>query len=152
MCGQLYLDTMHVDRANLIMRYLSIQRSNLEIKHTVAIVRISRSFLWYAMKELMHVMQRQIDACNAKTNWCMQCKNQLMHVMQSWFLGYMDGHSSHSPWLNHGYKIECLQNVNVKQRHWFNWSWIFNDYLALEPKTLEHRSNALSFEDRKSVV
>ena len=35
-----------------------------------------------------------------------------MHVMQSWFLGYMDGHSSHSPWLNHGCKIECLQRVN----------------------------------------
>ena len=29
--------------------------------------------------------------------------------MQWWFLGYMDGHSSHSPWLNHGCKIECLQ-------------------------------------------
>ena len=33
-----------------------------------------------------------------------------MHVMQLWFLGYMDGHSSHSPWLNHGCKIECLQS------------------------------------------
>ena len=45
MYGRLYLDTMHADRANLIMRYLSIQWSDLEIKHTVAIVRFSRSFL-----------------------------------------------------------------------------------------------------------
>ena len=39
-------------------------------------------------------------------------------------------------------------NVNVKQRHWFwqpwfNWGWIFKDYLALEPKTLEHRTSVL---------
>ena len=27
---------------------------------------------------------------------------------------YMDGHSSHSPWLNHGYKIECQENAP----HW----------------------------------
>ena len=34
-----------------------------------------------------------------------------MHVMQEWFFFflYMDGHSSHLPWLNHGCKIECLQ-------------------------------------------
>ena len=30
MRGRLYLDTMHADHANLIMRYLSIRRSNLE--------------------------------------------------------------------------------------------------------------------------
>ena len=34
-----------------------------------------------------------------------------MHVMKLWFLGYMDGHSSYSPWLNHECKIECLQLV-----------------------------------------
>ena len=50
---------------NLIMRYLSIRWSNLETGHTIITVRISRSFLWYAMNELIHVMQRQIDACNA---------------------------------------------------------------------------------------
>ena len=32
-----------------------------------------------------------------------------MYVMQSWFLGYMDSHSNHYLWLNHEYKIECLQ-------------------------------------------
>ena len=57
MRGRLYLDTMHVNRANLIMRYLSIQWSDLETGHTVVIVKIWRSFLWYAMNELMHVMQ-----------------------------------------------------------------------------------------------
>ena len=65
MRGQLYLDTMHADHANLIMWYLSIRWSNLETEHTIMTVRISRSFLWYAMKKLMHVMPEQIDACNA---------------------------------------------------------------------------------------
>ena len=55
----------NANRVNLIMRYLSIQWSDLEIKHTVAIVRFSRSFLWYAMNKLIHVMSEQIDACNA---------------------------------------------------------------------------------------
>ena len=68
MRGQLYLDTMHADCANLIMRYLSIRWSDLETRHTIMTVRISRSFLGYAMNELMHVMQRQIDACNTRTN------------------------------------------------------------------------------------
>ena len=34
--------------------------------------------------------------------------------MQSWFLGYLNGHSSHSPWLNHGCKIECLHKVKTE--------------------------------------
>jgi len=37
---------MHVDRANLIMRYLSIRWSDLKIGHTVRTLRISRSILW----------------------------------------------------------------------------------------------------------
>ena len=57
MHGRLYLDTMHADYVNLIMRYLSIRWFDLEIGHTVATIRISRSFLWYGMNELMHVMQ-----------------------------------------------------------------------------------------------
>ena len=60
MHGRLYLDTMYADRANLIMRYLSIRRFDLETKHTVATIRTSRSFLWYAMNELIHVMQSWI--------------------------------------------------------------------------------------------
>ena len=83
------LYTMYVDCANLIVRYLSIWRSDLETGHIVVIVRISRSFSRYAM-------------------------NKLMHVMQLWFLGYMDDHSNHLPWLNHRCKIECLQNAP----HW----------------------------------
>ena len=44
----------------------------------------------------------------------------------------------------------CKANANVKQRHrfyqpWFNWGWFFKDYLALEPKTLEHRISAWLF-------
>ena len=65
MCGRFYLDTMHADRANLIMRYLSIRWFDLKTENTVATIRISRSFLWYEMNELMHVMQDQIDACDA---------------------------------------------------------------------------------------
>ena len=68
MCGRFYLDIMHVDRVNLIMRYLLIQWSNSETGNTVAIIRTSRSFLWYGMNELMHIMQRQNDAGNARTN------------------------------------------------------------------------------------
>ena len=50
------LDTMYVDRADLIMRYLSIRWFDLETEHTLAIVRILRSFLWYAMNELKPAM------------------------------------------------------------------------------------------------
>ena len=39
MLGRPYLDTMHADRANLMMRYLLIRWTNLEIGNTVAIVR-----------------------------------------------------------------------------------------------------------------
>ena len=99
MCGWPYLDTMHVDIANLIMWYLLIWWPDLKTGNAVATVRISRSFLWYVMNEVMHVKQRQVDAYNERTNWCM------------WHnLWYMDGHSSHSPWLNNGCKIECLQS------------------------------------------
>ena len=57
MRGWFHSNKIHVDRVNLIMRYLSIRRSNLELGHTVMTVRISRSFLCYAMNEFMHVMQ-----------------------------------------------------------------------------------------------
>ena len=57
MRGWPYLNTMHTDRANLIIRYLSIRQFDLETRHTVVNVRILRSFLWYAMNKLMHVMQ-----------------------------------------------------------------------------------------------
>ena len=70
MCGQLFLDTMHMDHANLIMQYLSIWWSDLKIGNTVATIRISRSFSWYVINDMMHVMQRQNDVCNARTEWC----------------------------------------------------------------------------------
>ena len=102
MCGRFYLDTMHADRANLIMRYLSIRWSDSESGNSVATVRITRSFLWYAMNELKHTIQEQIDACDARTKWYMWCENDFF------FFGYRDGHTSHLPWLNHECKIECL--------------------------------------------
>ena len=68
MCGRPYLDIMHADYANLIMRYLSIRWFNLETRNTVVTIRILRSFLRYVMNELMHVMQEKIDVCNARTN------------------------------------------------------------------------------------
>ena len=90
---------MQVDHANLIMQYLSIQWSDLETGHTVATVRTSKSFLWYAMNDLMHVMQRQIDECNA--------------IM---IFKVHGGHSSHSLWLNYGCKIECLHTKFQRQK------------------------------------
>ena len=75
---------MHVDRENLIFWYLLIRRFDLGIGHTLATVRFSRLFLWYAMDDLMHVMQLR-------------------------FLGIWNGHFSHLPRLNYGCKIECLQ-------------------------------------------
>ena len=45
MCGRPYLDIMHVDHANLIMRNLSIQWSYLKTGNAVGIVRILGSFL-----------------------------------------------------------------------------------------------------------
>ena len=48
------------------------------------------------------------------------------------------------PLIDRAWKV----NINVKQRHWFewpwfNWGWIFKDYLALEPKILEHRTSLI---------
>ena len=57
MHGWFHPNKMDADRVNLIMRYFSIRRSDLEIRHTVMTVRISRSFLCYSTNELMHVMQ-----------------------------------------------------------------------------------------------
>ena len=34
MCGRFYLDTIHVNHANLVMRYLSIRESDLIIGNT----------------------------------------------------------------------------------------------------------------------
>ena len=65
MCGRLYLDTMHVDRASWSCDIFQSDGPIWKPKNTVVTIRISRSFLWYAMKELMHVMQEQIDACKA---------------------------------------------------------------------------------------
>ena len=67
MCGRLYLDTMHADHANLIMRYFSIRWFDLKTRNTVATIRISRSFLCNEMNEFMQVRQRQVDVCNART-------------------------------------------------------------------------------------
>ena len=51
------------------------------------------------------ICNEQINACNA--------------IM---IFGYMDGHSSNSPWLNHGCKIECLQPaMNTFLMLWHLW-------------------------------
>ena len=86
MCGRFYLDTMHADRANLIMRYLSIRWSDSESGNSVATVKILRSFLWYAMNELIHTIQEQIDACDARTKWYMWCENDFFFWVQGWSL------------------------------------------------------------------
>ena len=45
MYGRPYLDAMHADYVNLIMRYISIRWSDLETGNTIATIRIARSFL-----------------------------------------------------------------------------------------------------------
>ena len=89
MCGWPLLDIMQVDCANLIMQYLSIRQSDLEIEHTIMTVRISRSFSWYEINELMHVMQKQIDACNAIMifgvhEWSFKSFSLIKSWLQNW--------------------------------------------------------------------
>ena len=63
------------------------------------------------------ICKEWINACNAKTKWCMWWNYD--------FLGYMDGYSSHSHWLNHGYKIECLQgHLKIVKSRWHPFIWI----------------------------
>ena len=130
----LHPHTMHANHEHLILWYLSIWRSDLGIEHTLAIVRISRSFLWYAM-------------------------NDLMHVMHLWFLGIRNGHFIHLPKLNYGCKIECLQQYILHHMFYsftnlFNYSsfTLFNYFLFflcyLFPKVKEKEIK----KDRKSVV
>ena len=114
MHGRLYLDTMHADCANLIMWYLLIWWFDLETGHTVATVRISRSFLWYEM-------------------------NEWMHVMQTWFWGYMDRHSSHFHLLNHGCKIECLQHPTPLDL------WLALTHYIPYPDSIKRSFNSLSY-------
>ena len=57
MRGWFHSNKMHADLENLILWYLSIRQSDSGIRHTVVIIKILKSFLWYAMNELMHVMQ-----------------------------------------------------------------------------------------------
>ena len=72
-----YPNKVHADRANLTKWYLSIRWSNLEIGHIITTIRTSKSFLW----------NEWINARNATLN-----------------VGYMNGRSSHLPWLNYGVK------------------------------------------------
>ena len=105
---------MHADYENLILWYLLIWRFDLGIEHIVMIVRISRLFLWYVM-------------------------NNLMHVMQLWFLGIWKSHFSHLPKLNYACKIECLHinsitTIIILARDYelhtsFNNCWMIVDYL-----------------------
>ena len=85
---------MHADCENLSLWYLSIGQSNLGIEHTVTAIRISKSFLWYAM-------------------------NDLMHVMQLWFLGIWNGHflsySKTKLWVQNWVSIECLSLIELKK-------------------------------------
>ena len=48
MYGRPYLDAMHADYVNLIMRYISIRWSDLKTKNTVATIRSQDHF--YDMK------------------------------------------------------------------------------------------------------
>ena len=126
---------MHANHENLIMWYLSIRQSNFGIGYTVAIVKISRSFLWYAINELMHVIQL----------WFLGIWMVILVIFQDQIMGAKSS-VYRMPLINRA----CKANVNVKQRHWFqqpwfNRYWLFKDFLALEPKTLGHRTSVLLF-------
>ena len=82
-----YPNKVHADRANLTKWYLSIWRSNLEIEHIVMTIRTSISFLW----------NEWINTCNATLN-----------------VRYMNGHSSHIPWLNYGVKSSVYTATTKK--------------------------------------
>ena len=82
-----YPNKVHADRANLTKWYLSIWRSNLEIEHIVMTIRTSISFLW----------NEWINTCNATLN-----------------VRYMNGHSSHIPWLNYGEKSSVYTATTKK--------------------------------------
>ena len=84
MCGRPYLDTMHMDCANLIMWYLSIWWFDSETRNTVVIDRIPRSFSM--------ICNKWINAYNARTNWCKWWRNKMMHVMQEWFFFFFFVH------------------------------------------------------------
>ena len=53
----------------------------------------------WCKNKLIHVMQEQNDACDARNFF---------------FFWYMDGHSSHLPWLNHGCKIKYLHLIDLQ--------------------------------------
>ena len=94
-----------------------IRWSNSRIRHIVATIRISRSFLWNAM-------------------------NDLMYVMQLWLLGIWTGHFSHLPKLNYRCKIKYLQGTmeNATLRQNFSHSFSpLNGFLS------NHLDNILSF-------
>ena len=126
---------MHANHENLIMWYLSIRQSDFGIRYTVSIVKISRSFLWYAINELMHVIQL----------WFLGIWMVILVIFQDQIMGAKSS-VYRMPLINRA----CKVNVNVKQRHWFQQSWfnrywLFKDFLALEPKTLGHRTSVLLF-------
>ena len=69
--------------------YLLIRWSDLKTENIVMTIRISRSFLWSVMIELMHVTQRQIDACNASMilrvhGWSFKSFSLIKSWVQNW--------------------------------------------------------------------
>ena len=94
---------MHADHENLILWYLSIWQSDLRTGHIFEIVRISRSFLWYEMNDLMHEIQL----------WFFFFF--LVEKVQLWFFGYLEWSFCHVPILNNGSKIECLQSYYISR-------------------------------------
>ena len=82
---------------NLIIWYLSIRWSDLETEHTIMTVRISRLFLWYAMNELIHVMQ-----------------HKLMHVMQE----QMDAYNAIMIFWIHGWSFKSFSLIKSRVQNW----------------------------------
>ena len=72
---------MYADHENLILWYLLIQWSDLRIGHTLVIIRISRSFLWYVMNDLIHEMQLRFLGY---LKWSFQSSSKIKLWMQNW--------------------------------------------------------------------
>ena len=83
-----------------------------------------------------------------------------MHVMQSWFLRYMDGYSSHSPWLNHGCKIECLHIlIHVIKWHQFppvrdthQYAWCFKGLWLILARACWHTPHTQAWNLVSTIV
>ena len=61
MCGQFYLDTMQIWSCDIFRSDGPIRKPETPLQ------QLESQDHFY---DMMHVIQRQIDACNARASWC----------------------------------------------------------------------------------